>query len=224
MRRPRIAASILAADLLRFGEDGTAAFCRGADLLHVDVMDPSCASRLAPGRLARAAGRIPLEVHLLARPVDALVPMLARAGANAIIFHPEESEDVRRSVARAKEHGCKAGLALNPATPLCVLDGVLGEIDLVLVMSASPGSAAARFDASALRKIRGLRRLIDFSERHVVLAVDGGVCAGVAAEVVEAGADTLVAGAFGPWGWAGTFAALEGGLAAGPRRVAGGIA
>ncbi len=229
IHQPRVAASILAADFALLQEVASAVRS-GADLLHVDVMDHQCVPNLTVGPLVCAAlrriTRVPLDVHLMVKPVDAFVRAFAKAGADAITFHPEASQDVRRTVMLVKEHGCSVGLALNPATPLCVLDHLLGDLDLVLLTSVSPGFDGQRFMPSALRNIRALREQISARGRHVSIAVEGGVGADTAAELLQAGADTLVAGSvlLGSNDHAGTIAALKGIPASPLRGVAWGIA
>lgn len=229
-RVPRIAASVLSADCTRLAEDVTAAVRAGADWVHLDVMDSHDLSNVATGPLVCEALRTlfatPLEVHLMVGPVDAFVPAFARAGADLFTFHPEESEDVRRTVALARAHGCRVGLALNPSTPLSLLLPVLDDLDLVMVTWVSPGLDGERFAPSALRKLRAVRELVDGCGHDVALSVDGGVDAGNAAELVEAGADTLVAGGalFGAEDYAAAVAALKGTRRRGPRRISGAAA
>ncbi len=215
MSRPvRVAASVLADDFACLAEV-TAAVESGADLVHVDVMDEHEVPNLTVGPYVCATLRSvapgPICVHLMVKAVDELVSAFADAGANAITFHPEASRDVRRTLMLVKERGCKAGLAFNPTTPLCVLEDVFDDVDVVLVTWVSPGIDGQRFMPLALRRIRMLRELIDFSGRDVALAVDGGVRPDTAARIVEAGADTLVAGSalFGSSEFARTVAALE---------------
>ncbi len=213
-RAPRVAASILADDFACLTEVD-AAVASGADVVHVDVMDEHDVPSLTVGPYVcaalRSVTRAPICVHLMVKSVDALVPTFADAGADAITFHPEASGDVRRTLRRVREHGCKAGLAFNPTTPLCVLEEVLDDVDVVLVTWVSPGIDGQRFMPLALRRIRLLRELIDFSGREVALAVDGGVRPDTAARILEAGADTLVAGSafFGSSEFARTVAALD---------------
>jgi ribulose-phosphate 3-epimerase len=193
---PQVAARILAADLACLGHEVAAAVRSGADRVHVDVMDAACGPDGAVGpRVCRALKRVtraPLEVHLLVKPVERLVAAFADAGADAIAFHPETSDDVRRTVAAVKRHGCEAGLALAAGTPLDVLDGLLDEIDLVLVTRATPGLDGERFMPSALRWIRSVRERLSSRGCHVAISVDGGVDLDNAAELLDAGADTLV--------------------------------
>ena len=194
----RIAPSILSADFARLGEEVAAVEAAGADLLHFDVMDNHYVPNLTVGPLVcaslRPRTRLPIDVHLMVKPVDRIVPEFAKAGANIISFHPEASEHVDRTLALIKECGCKAGLVLNPATPLSYLDHTLGKLDLVLLMSVNPGFGGQQFIESVLPKIAEVRRRIDQSGRAVWLEVDGGVKADNIAEIAKAGADTFVAG------------------------------
>ncbi len=193
-----IAPSLLSADFARLGEEVRAVADAGADYLHFDVMDNHYVPNLTVGPLVCAAirphCRLPIDVHLMIRPVDRLIPDFAAAGADLISFHPEASDHVHRTIDLIHQHGCRAGLALNPATPLAVLDHVLDELDLVLVMSVNPGFAGQRFIPGALDKLRAVRRRIDAGGRAIRLEVDGGVHPGNAAAIGAAGADVLVAG------------------------------
>ena len=194
----RIAPSILSADFARLGDEVTAVARAGADLIHFDVMDNHYVPNLSVGPLVCAALRphveLPLDVHLMVKPVDALIPEFAKAGANIISFHPEASEHVDRTISLIKEHGCKAGLVLNPATPLAYLDHTLEKLDLVLLMSVNPGFGGQKFIASVLPKISEVRRRINASGKPIWLEVDGGIKVDNIAEVARAGADTFVAG------------------------------
>ncbi|MGL6078689.1 ribulose-phosphate 3-epimerase [Methyloversatilis discipulorum] len=194
----RIAPSLLSADFARLGEEVTAVIEAGADLIHFDVMDNHYVPNLTVGPLVcqaiRTYATVPIDVHLMVKPVDALIPMFAEAGASIISFHPEASEHIDRTVQLIRSHGVKAGLVLNPATPLNVLDHVLEQLDLVLLMSVNPGFGGQRFIESALPKIEAVRRRIDACGREIWLEVDGGVNADNADRVAAAGADTLVAG------------------------------
>jgi len=194
----RIAPSILSADFSRLGDEVRAVERAGADLIHFDVMDNHYVPNLTVGPVVCAALRphvsLPLDVHLMVKPVDALVPGFARAGASIISFHPEASDHVDRTIALIKEHGCKAGLVLNPATPVSWLDHTLEKLDLVLLMSVYPGFGGQQFIRSVLPKIAEVRRRIKDSGRDVWLEVDGGVKTDNIAEIARAGADTFVAG------------------------------
>ena len=194
----RIAPSILSADFARLGDEVKAVARAGADLIHFDVMDNHYVPNLTVGPLVCAALRphveLPLDVHLMVKPVDALIPEFAKAGANIISFHPEASEHVDRTIALIKEQGCKAGLVLNPATPLAYLDHTLEKLDLVLLMSVNPGFGGQKFIASVLPKISEVRRRITASGKPIWLEVDGGVKVDNIAELARAGADTFVAG------------------------------
>jgi ribulose-phosphate 3-epimerase len=194
----RIAPSILSADFARLGDEVEAVARAGADLIHFDVMDNHYVPNLTVGPLVCAALRphveLPLDVHLMVQPVDALIPQFAKAGANLISFHPEASRHVDRTISLIKENGCRAGLVLNPATPLAYLDYTLEKLDLVLLMSVNPGFGGQKFIASVLPKISEVRRRISATGKPIWLEVDGGVKIDNIAEIARAGADTFVAG------------------------------
>ena len=215
----RIAPSILSADFARLGEEVAAVEAAGADLLHFDVMDNHYVPNLTIGPLVcaslRPRTRLPIDVHLMVKPVDRIIPEFAKAGANIISFHPEASEHIDRSIALIKECGCKAGLVFNPATPLSYLNHTLDKLDLVLMMSVNPGFGGQQFIASVLPKIADVRGLIDKSGREIWLEVDGGVKADNIAGIAKAGADTFVAGSaiFGAKDYAATLRDLRARLA-----------
>ena len=198
-RNYQIAPSILSADFARLGDEVRAVIAAGADLIHFDVMDNHYVPNLTIGPMVCSAikphvGTTPIDVHLLVKPVDAIIPEFAKAGANIISFHPEASEHIDRTIALIRDCGCRPGLVFNPATPLSYLDYTLDKLDLVLLMSVNPGFGGQKFIDGVLPKVAEVRRRIDASGKSILLEVDGGIKADNIAKVAAAGADTFVAG------------------------------
>ena len=214
--KPLIAPSILSADFARLGEDVKAVLDAGADIVHFDVMDNHYVPNLTIGPMICDALRsygidAPIDVHLMVKPVDRIIPDFARAGASYITFHPEASEHVDRSLGLIRESGCKSGLVFNPATPLSWLDHVIDKVDMVLLMSVNPGFGGQKFIPSALDKLRQAKKIIEDSGREIRLEVDGGVKVDNIGEIAASGADTFVAGSaiFGSADYAATIAAMK---------------
>jgi ribulose-phosphate 3-epimerase len=211
----RIAPSILSADFARLGEEVKAVIAAGADWIHFDVMDNHYVPNLTFGPMVCQALRkhstVPIDVHLMVQPVDALATAFAKAGADLISFHPDATAHVDRTLQLIKAEGCQAGLVFNPAAPLDVLEWVIDKVDLVLIMSVNPGFGGQSFIGSALRKLERARKLIDASGRDIRLEVDGGIKTENIRRVADAGADTFVAGSaiFGAADYAAVIAAMR---------------
>ena len=215
MTTTRIAPSLLSADFARLGEEVRAVVAAGADLIHFDVMDNHYVPNLTIGPLVCAAikphSTVPIDVHLMVKPVDRIIPDFAKAGAGIISFHPEASDHIDRTISLIHDSGCKAGLVFNPATPLAHLDYLIDKIDLILIMSVNPGFGGQSFIPQTLTKIRDARLRIVASGRDILLEVDGGIKVDNIGPIAKAGADTFVAGTaiFGSGDYAATIRAMR---------------
>jgi ribulose-phosphate 3-epimerase len=221
MQTPWIAPSILSADFSRLGEEVDAVIKAGADIIHFDVMDNHYVPNLTIGPMVCEALRkhgvqAPIDVHLMVKPVDRIIPDFAAAGATYISFHPEATEHIDRTIELIREQGCKPGLVFNPATSLDYLDYTLEKLDLVLIMSVNPGFGGQKFIPTALHKLQQARKRLDAIDRPVRLEIDGGVKADNIEEIARAGADTFVAGSaiFGSQDYAKTIRAMHNGIQA----------